>query len=339
MHKSLSQSISKLLPPSENRSAIGLSFEGAIANVPGAIIVLDGDRTVRYVNKAFLELSGFSGNPEVHGISFSKLFSNSKAYDEFSATLDTNDYIKDFDFAFAKKDGRKVWVSIAIRSRKLEDPQVIHVAVLTDISRRKAKEIENADLVTQLKELVITDELTGVYNLRGLRQEGARELKHARRLGYDVTVIMFDLDHFKKVNDTYGHAAGDVALKHAVSVCRSQLRNIDSFGRYGGEEFVIIAPVTDIKSATIVAEKIRKKIEKTSFEVENVSDGTKRQVTLTVSMGVADLSVLDATNVDIMEMVKYADIALYHAKNTGRNKSVLCTVNPSTKEVILLPVV
>lgn len=159
-----------------------------------------------------------------------------------------------------------------------------------------------------------TDPLTRIYNKGYLMEALDAEFKRAKALHTDFCLIFFDLDHFKKVNDTYGHDAGDYVLKELTMVIRGgHLRPKDVFARYGGEEFVIILSNTSAKAAADIAEKIRSSIETHAFIYEG------KRLPVTCSMGVSDLR---ADIESAQTLLKLADKALYVAKEGGRNKVV-----------------
>ncbi|MBC7691641.1 MAG: GGDEF domain-containing protein [Methylotenera sp.] len=157
-----------------------------------------------------------------------------------------------------------------------------------------------------------TDSLTQIYNKGYLLEALEAEFKRAKALHTEFSLIFFDLDHFKKVNDTFGHDAGDYVLKEFCQVVRtSHLRPKDVFARYGGEEFVVLLGSTSAKSAAEIAERVRAAIETHPFIYEG------KRIPVTTSLGVAELS----TAVESAQtLMKAADKALYEAKNSGRNK-------------------
>lgn len=165
----------------------------------------------------------------------------------------------------------------------------------------------------ELEKLATTDYLTGIGNQRSFLENGESEIKRAERFRHPLSVIMFDLDFFKRVNDQYGHAAGDRVLTEIVQVCRKILRVTDTFGRLGGEEFAVLLPHTDIDGARTVAEYLRSSIEKA--EVAFASEIIK----VTASIGVTELGDGDT---QIRIILDRADNLLYAAKNNGRNQVV-----------------
>ena len=170
------------------------------------------------------------------------------------------------------------------------------------------------DLKIVLRENV-TDSLTSIYNRRYLEQRLSEEVDRAARYQAPLSVMMLDIDHFKSINDTWGHQAGDKILSEFRELIKSSVRVSDIVARYGGEEFLILAPSTDAEAAYNLAERIRENTEKHNFEI-NGSDLEKRSVCVTVSAGVAQLAAHGITG---DQLVNFADEALYRAKHSGRN--------------------
>jgi len=165
----------------------------------------------------------------------------------------------------------------------------------------------------EIYRITIIDGLTQAHNKRHLFEALEKEITRARRYGRDLSCIMFDIDFFKKINDTHGHLAGDYVLKELARVVRSRLRGEETFARYGGEEFCIIAPETPLEGARTLAEDIRKKVEEARFVFQG------ERIACTISCGVA---LLTAEDKDGMALIKHSDEQLYTAKRSGRNKVV-----------------
>jgi len=162
------------------------------------------------------------------------------------------------------------------------------------------------------------DSLTGIANRAHFHHLAGMELDHARRMGRPFTVLALDLDHFKRINDRWGHATGDTALRAFVQACRQALREGDILGRIGGEEFAIALPGTGGDGARLIAERLRQQVEQVALRTE-----TGEICTMTVSIGVAAWIESAATAVapdDISVMLNRADTALYRAKDGGRNR-------------------
>ena len=163
----------------------------------------------------------------------------------------------------------------------------------------------------KLKQLSITDSLTGIKNRRSFFESSEKFFKLAKRKELELSVIMLDIDFFKKVNDTYGHLVGDEILKFLVKIVNLQLRDSDIFARYGGEEFIILLPDTNINGAYETANKLRKLIEKSPYTGDE-------NIFITISLGIAQLQNEKILN----ELIKKADEALYKAKDSGRNIAI-----------------
>jgi two-component system cell cycle response regulator len=176
--------------------------------------------------------------------------------------------------------------------------------------KREADSLKSAN--ARLAALSVTDGLTGVYNRRHLDQRVAEEVARSRRHGFPLSCLMVDVDHFKAINDGYGHPVGDRLLRGVAAVLRQQTRAADIVGRYGGDEFMVVAPSTALLSALVVGERIRATVAQREVTVAG------KPVQITVSIGVAQL----APNGDCESLVAAADRALLAAKAAGRNRVV-----------------
>ncbi len=162
----------------------------------------------------------------------------------------------------------------------------------------------------EIYRLTTTDGLTQVHNRRFFDESLERELSRCRRYGRALSLLLIDVDFFKKINDRFGHLAGDAVLKEVAAVIGKRLRKEDLLARYGGEEFAVIAPEIDLKGALVMAEKTRRLVEKHGFEFDDES------IPVTISCGVATLGKRD----DAAGLVGQADERLYEAKEAGRNR-------------------
>jgi diguanylate cyclase (GGDEF)-like protein len=189
---------------------------------------------------------------------------------------------------------------------------------LQAFAEHAALAIDNARIFDEAKQLAYTDELTGLYNRRGLVEAGRREVERSYRYEHKLSAILMDIDHFKLVNDTYGHGAGDQVLGLIGDRFRTGLRWSDIVGRYGGEEFLVLLPEADLKGAMRAAERLRKLISGDPYQLEEC------ELRLTVSLGVA---MMDASFSDLGELIKRADDALYLAKQSGRNRVIAVNGN------------
>ncbi|MBF4692947.1 GGDEF domain-containing protein [Fusibacter ferrireducens] len=174
-----------------------------------------------------------------------------------------------------------------------------------------SKEIDQAK--EDLFVMTLTDELTNLYNRRIFMEYGNKLFES--NLEAQFTLLLIDIDHFKVINDTYGHKSGDEALKQLSSIFKEQMRMYDLVARYGGEEFAIILPRTDRKSGEQIANRILRAVANKPIRI-----GVDQEIHITVSIGMSDRSI---PHKDFSSMISKADEALYHAKNQGRNQVVL----------------
>jgi len=176
-----------------------------------------------------------------------------------------------------------------------------------------ATSIANAKMHAEIERMATTDGLTGLLNHRKFQDKLTQELKRSERYSTPLSLLLADIDYFKKVNDTYGHPVGDLVLKGVARILKEEIRDIDIAARYGGEEFAVILPGTDSSGAKNIAERLRKAIMAETFS----SDGKTLKVT--TSIGIATVP-SDARMKE--ELIERTDQALYHAKHHGRNQSV-----------------
>ncbi len=214
------------------------------------------------------------------------------------------------------KDGREIPVEIAANYLIFEGSEY-NCAFVRDISERKA-------LQAELERQARIDYLTGIANRRYFMEQGEAELARSNRYGNPLSILMLDIDHFKAVNDTYGHEAGDKALGTLGHILVEVLREIDVPGRMGGEEFAILLPETSHDKALDVAERLRAVIADSTILLESGQD-----LRFTVSIGVATLT--DKSS-NVSSLLNLADKALYQAKNTGRNK--VCSFSQPRQDCI-----
>ena len=211
----------------------------------------------------------------------------------------------DIEFRYADSHGRPGFARTQIEMEFDQKGKPRNIfGTLQDITARKRGEEELVRLAT-------TDFLTGLFNRRHFMALAEKEFPRAKRYGDELSLIMLDADKFKEVNDSYGHNVGDFVLKSLASIGLSMLRDVDVFGRVGGEEFAVLLPSTPLERAVLVAEKLRAAITGAVVPLE------QGELRVTVSLGVTSLRA-DTKNVDMM--LKEADEALYSAKKNGRNR-------------------
>ncbi|MBK9925932.1 MAG: diguanylate cyclase [Anaerolineales bacterium] len=182
--------------------------------------------------------------------------------------------------------------------------------IMSIFAKQIGTSFERVRLFKEVQELALTDPLTGLSNRRNLFELGNIEFARATRMEREFCCMMLDLDHFKKINDNYGHLIGDQILKEFANRCKNSIREIDIIGRYGGEELIILLPETKVDTAKLVAERLRKNIANTPM----IASG--QEINITVSIGIAGKS---ANTSDLETLVARADQALYVAKHKGRN--------------------
>lgn len=211
------------------------------------------------------------------------------------------------EYRMLHKDGSIRWIldQAKIMERDERGRAVRMCGTHTDVTERKALEQE-------LTRQVHIDYLTGVHNRRYFMERAEQELRRANRNGNHLSIFMLDIDHFKLINDRYGHKVGDLVLKMLAEVCRAALRDIDILARIGGEEFAVLLPETESSLAIDVARRLQDLISKASLPQEG-----ELAIKIQVSIGVASMNSPD-DNIDIL--LHRSDTALYEAKNSGRNR-------------------
>ncbi|NLX85893.1 MAG: diguanylate cyclase [Clostridiales bacterium] len=188
----------------------------------------------------------------------------------------------------------------------------VHIRLKETQDQLKQLLEEKTRLIEQLENLSLHDGLTGVYNRRFLEEYLERSVEECKRYELALSVIMVDIDHFKDVNDTYGHQVGDAVLKKFAKRLGENIRRTDMLARYGGEEFTIVLRNTDVEGAVVLAEKLRTAVQEKPFEVDGHS------ISLMISLGVAGMKPGDY--MDAAQLLREADILLYRAKDAGRNR-------------------
>ncbi|MEI8167119.1 MAG: sensor domain-containing diguanylate cyclase, partial [Chloroflexales bacterium] len=215
--------------------------------------------------------------------------------------------VHDAELQLCCRDGSRIDVSLNVSAVRDASGKIVQSrSSWRDITERKRLE-------HQLHQLAATDGLTGITNRRRFMEVAAGEIKRAARLKHPLALALVDLDHFKQINDTYGHAIGDEALKALTCICRRTIREIDVQARFGGDEFVVLFPETTLDAAHAIMERVRLAVSAQSVDVNS------RQVALTISVGIASLA---SASTSLDALIEHADQALYQAKAAGRNRVV-----------------
>lgn len=267
----------------------------AFSEISEGIIVVDDKRRVIDFNnaaqKVFSCLEPKNIGMDLASFEETRRLAEQKS-NSFEMKVDLNGYQKYYEFR--------------VTDLKEKDEKLGSVFFMRDITKQK-------EIIRALDHMASYDPLTQVYNRRRLVEEAEKEALRVKRLNICLSVLMMDIDFFKKVNDVYGHLAGDEVIRSVANACKERVRRTDIIGRYGGEEFVILLPGSDLEDALDIAEEIRKHIE----EMEIVF--FENRIKVTVSIGVASAGI-SKEETNIMQVINNADMALYHAKNNGRNR-------------------
>ena len=269
-----------------------------------AIILADVHGNIIFWNKSAQRIFGYTED-EIFGKSLTILMperyraAHIKGLERIKSTGESVYIGKTTEMHALRKNGDVFPIELSVSMWKTGE-EYYYSGILRDITKRK-------NLESELKTLAVTDTLTQVFNRTKYYEIMEREIERTKRYDHPLSIIMFDIDHFKKVNDMYGHTVGDYVLQTLTQIVKENLRDTDYLVRWGGEEFIIIAPETDLKKAEILAERNRKASE--GYKYDHIG-------TITASFGVTQFTKDD--NEDTV--IKRVDDALYEAKRKGRNR-------------------
>jgi diguanylate cyclase (GGDEF)-like protein/PAS domain S-box-containing protein len=279
-------------------------------NLPGMAYRCRYDRhwTMLFVSQGCARLTGYEPEDLINNrvASYASLMDeedSERILAEVQAALD-NDESFSLEYGLTRQDGSRIWVWERGRGVEEEDGTVVLEGIVLDISDRKTLENE-------LEEMATRDPLTGLFNRREMSRVLEEELDRATRYQRPMAVLWVDFDHFKDVNDTFGHAAGDSVLRSISRLLLGSVRSVDAIGRFGGEEFVIVLPEMDLEEARDTAERLRCKVAEKPQPL-----GNGQEVPLTISVGVA---VYPDHGQTASTLCAAADKAMYLAKQRGRN--------------------
>jgi len=274
----------------------------AIEQIDDTVAITDKYGTITYVNHAFCRHTGYS-KEEALGKTSKILKSgkhDEKFYHELWTTILAGNIFRG-TLINRRKNGELYYENKTITPLKDEKENVVgFVTTGKDVT-------EEIKIHREIERIATIDQLTGVYNRHKFEKLFLLEAERARRFSHPLSLILIDIDHFKAVNDTFGHDVGDKVLKHVAEIVSENIRKIDILARWGGEEFLVLSPNTDLHNIQILAEKLRLAVERTGFpEVRQ----------MTISIGVSTCE----TNDTLPTLFKRADQGLYHAKEHGRNR-------------------
>jgi len=285
------------------RDIVETAFDG--------IIMIDGDGLIRSFNPAASRMFGYSEG-EVLGRNVAMLMPepHHSQHDDYiqryMRTLEPHILKKPCELEAVHKDGTVFPIELCVGGKDM-DEHWRFTGIVRDITERK-------QMAGRLEEMAMTDGLTGVYNQAYFKRRFVEEFKRAMRYDLLLSLMILDIDFFKKINDTYGHLAGDQFLSEFSGRLQAQVREIDILARYGGEEFIILMPQTNLDGACIFAERLRHAIEQMEVPFDT------QTLKATVSIGVA--AFLPELDQDQQSLLRRADEALYRAKKGGRNRVV-----------------
>jgi diguanylate cyclase (GGDEF)-like protein/PAS domain S-box-containing protein len=273
-----------------------------VEQIDDSVLITDKTGIITYANKAFFDETGYT-KEDVLG-NTPRVLKSGKYDDAFYkklwGTILRGDIYKD-TLINKKKNGDIFYEKKTISPLKDDQNNLIGF-----VSSGKDVTLETM-MHQEMEHLASIDKLTGIYNRHKFEELFSLEAERTRRFSSPLSLILLDIDHFKSVNDTYGHDIGDDVLKHFSSIIKSNIRQIDIFARWGGEEFLVLSPGTNLTEVGVFAEKLRLAIEKASFPTVN---------NVTVSVGLSEFEEGDTFS----NLFKRADKALYFAKNNGRNQ-------------------
>lgn len=326
-------------------------LETLLLEMGEGVIVLDNSKRVKFANKRFLEMTGYS-EKEIRGIELLEIFDPNERE---SIKNRLEECIKNEEckvrISIIAKDKRLIPTLSSIKVLRVNEEALEYLIVFSDLTEIEKKEKELEDALEEIKtlneelnrrsqqleialasldmklfeterakeeaeKLAITDSLTGLFNRRFLEEKLANELIRVKAFKNYLSIVMADIDHFKRINDTYGHKVGDEVLKMLGIILKANVREEDVVARYGGEEFVILLHNVSKYDAYKIAERIRIEVEETSFKEIGVLER------ITISFGI---SCFPTDGEEAIDLLRKADQALYQAKSSGRNRVVIFT--------------
>lgn len=294
-------------------------LSSAVEHGPSSILISNAEGQIEYVNLKFTEVTGFTLEEVLGRTPFDTFGATEMQAEARLQHVQTIRSGRDWhgEMLNLRKNGETYWASVSISPVMDANGSITHfVAVSEDITDRKEAEEKIRRLNAGLERLATTDYLTGLYNRRYFMQRGSEEFKRALRSNHPLSFLMLDVDHFKAVNDTHGHQAGDMALQQVAAALKDGLRETDILGRIGGEEFAVLLPDTQLNDAILLGQRICR-----SMEVAELSiPGRVLAISLTISVGIAGL---EAGMSGIEDVFRNADKALYKAKRNGRNRVMI----------------
>jgi diguanylate cyclase (GGDEF)-like protein/PAS domain S-box-containing protein len=279
------------------------------------IFIAGLDEQISDANPSCLDILGYTRD-ELRTMKLSDLVVQPQDTRQIKKIMREQNIVKDYELEIRQKDGNIIHGLLTLTFRRNEAGDIAELqGNIHDISAKKQVEAEQIRAM-EFEQLSITDPLTGIYNRRFFDEIAGKELERAKRSTSLLAIIILDIDHFKEINDTYGHPTGDQVLIKLANIYQADMRSMDIFARYGGEEFIVLMPDTDSDSAHQTMERLRTALEKTPLATYEAKD-----IYVTISAGIA---ICDGhESVDIPTLLERADQALYTSKQAGRNKTTI----------------
>lgn len=283
-------------------------LQSLVDMLPQIIVETDVKGNLVYANQKTFELTGYTKEDFARGINAIQLVipeEHAKVRENMQKIID-GESLQGTEYTALRKDGSTYPVCVYSSFKKINGQTTGIRSIIIDVTDRKKAEDE-------LKKASLSDFLTGLANRRNILQRLEYEKKLFERHAKAFSIILGDIDHFKKINDIYGHDFGDLVLKSITGVFHETLRKVDIASRWGGEEFLILLPASDLQVGGSVAERLRQAIEQIKVQTDDFF------VRLTMSFGVATWQ---KSYNDLEELIKEADQNLYRAKDEGRNRVI-----------------
>ena len=288
-------------------------YRDIIDSCADGVVIVSAEQIIAYMNRSASAMFGYQ-DEELVGQPLSMLIpreyhaSHAALVDSFRDSQQGGRFMEGHRMrTFGRRAGGEAFpVSVSILKSGSGATAAL-VAIVRDITEQKA--IEN-----ELAKLASIDTLTGILNRRSFMLRAEEECARSQRHKHPMAIAMLDIDHFKMINDTYGHTVGDRAIRHVADIVGASLRKPDVFGRWGGEEFALLLPDTTEESALILAQRLRRDVEETPLRGD---PSNELSIHLAISIGVAGF---EESRGNLKEALNRADLALYLAKGKGRNR-------------------